>query len=47
MAAEHTGTFYGQQMTLGDIYTVAGNGQDGFSGDGGSATKAGFSFPIW
>ncbi len=45
VVAEHTGTFYGQQMTLGDIYTVAGNGQDGFSGDGGSATKAGFFFP--
>jgi hypothetical protein len=45
VVAEHTGTFYGQQMTLGDIYTVAGNGQAGFSGDGGSATKAGFDFP--
>jgi len=35
-----TGTFYGQAMTAGDIYTVAGNGTLGFSGDGGSATAA-------
>ena len=27
-------------MTAGDIYTVAGNGTLGFSGDGGAATKA-------
>ena len=35
-----TGTFYGQAMTAGDIYTVAGNGTGGFSGDGGPATTA-------
>ena len=35
-----TGRFYGIQMTAGDIYTVAGNGYPGFSGDGGRATKA-------
>ncbi len=34
------GTFYGQAMTAGHIYTVAGNGTAGFSGDGGPATKA-------
>jgi hypothetical protein len=34
VAAVTTGTFYGQQMTAGDIYTVAGSGVDGFSGDG-------------
>ena len=34
-----TGTFYGQAMTAGDIYTVAGNGTGGFSGDGGPATS--------
>ena len=33
-----SGTFYGQSMTAGDIYTVAGNGRPGFSGDGGPAT---------
>ena len=27
-------------MTAGDIYTVAGNGKPGFSGDGGPATSA-------
>jgi hypothetical protein len=30
---------------LWDIYTVAGNGADRFSGDGGSATKAGLEWP--
>jgi ribulose-5-phosphate 4-epimerase/fuculose-1-phosphate aldolase len=45
VVAVKTGTFYGQQMTAGDIYTVAGNGQVGFSGDGGPATAAEFSSP--
>jgi hypothetical protein len=27
-------------MTAGDIYTVAGLGSNGFSGDGGQATSA-------
>ena len=27
-------------MTVGDIYTIAGNGQNGGSGDGGPATAA-------
>jgi trimeric autotransporter adhesin len=40
VAAVTTGTFYGRAMTKGDIYTVAGNGQQGFSGDGGPATSA-------
>ena len=35
VVAARTGTFYGQKMTAGDIYTVAGDGQLGFSGDGG------------
>ena len=38
VAAHRTGTFYGKTMTAGDIYTVAGNGRYGFSGDGGPAT---------
>ena len=40
-----TGTFYGQAMTTGDIYTVAGNGTQGFSGDGGPATSAELNDP--
>jgi hypothetical protein len=39
--AAATGTFYGRTMTLGHIYTVAGDGDDSFSGDGGPAVKAG------
>jgi hypothetical protein len=40
VVAAATGTFYGVAMTAGDIYTVAGNGTPGFSGDGGPATSA-------
>jgi hypothetical protein len=46
VAAASTGTFYGQAMTAGDIYTVAGNGQFGFSGDGGQATAARLAEPF-
>ena len=35
----------GMPMTAGDIYTVAGDGIDGFSGDGGPATSAELSGP--
>jgi secreted PhoX family phosphatase len=45
VVAAATGTFYGQAMTAGDIYTAAGDGNDGFSGDGGPATSAELSFP--
>jgi hypothetical protein len=45
IVAAVNGTFYGQLMTAGHIYTVAGNGTAGFSGDGGPATSAEISFP--
>ena len=44
VVAVKTGTFYGQAMTAGDIYTVAGGGTSGL-GDGGPATKAQLSAP--
>ncbi len=34
------GQSFGQSMTSGDIYTVAGTGTQGFSGDTGAATSA-------
>jgi hypothetical protein len=45
VAAARTGTFYGQHMTAGDIYTVAGDGTQGYSGDGGPATSAAIAYP--
>ena len=45
VVAGGTGTFYGQPMTAGDIYTIAGNGSLGFSGDGGVATSSQLSGP--
>jgi trimeric autotransporter adhesin len=45
VVAARTGRFYGQAMTAGDIYTVAGDGSGGFSGDGGPATAAELNLP--
>ncbi|HEY3954743.1 MAG TPA: hypothetical protein VGM53_15325 [Streptosporangiaceae bacterium] len=45
VAAASTGTFYGQAMTAGDIYTIAGNGTAGSAGDGGLATAAELNDP--
>jgi hypothetical protein len=44
--AASTGTFYGRKMTSGDVYTIAGTGSCGFSGDGGPATKARVCSPV-
>ena len=38
--AKASGTFFGQAMKAGHIYTIAGNGTSGYSGDGGPATAA-------
>ena len=46
VVATATGTFYGQAMSKGDIYTVAGNGGCCFSGDGGPATHAALAVPL-
>jgi hypothetical protein len=46
VVAASTGTFYGVPMTAGDIYTVAGNGTPGFSGDGHAAARAELDEPF-
>src|SRR5207244_6546863 len=45
VVAATSGGFYGQAMTLAHIYTVAGNGTAGYSGDGGPATAAELNAP--
>jgi len=35
-----SGTYFGHSMTAGDIYTIAGNGTSGYSGNNGAATSA-------
>jgi sugar lactone lactonase YvrE len=45
VVAASTGSFYGQPMTAGNIYTVAGTGTGGFSGDGGPATSGEIAHP--
>ena len=39
------GTYFGQSMTADDIYTIAGNGTAGYSGNGGAATSAELDWP--
>ncbi len=46
LIAVRSGRFYGQNMAAGDVYTIAGTGANGFSGDGGPGVKATLSFPI-
>ena len=43
--AVSAGTFYGQAMTAGDIYAVAGTGQGGSAGDTHEASRARLSAP--
>jgi hypothetical protein len=45
VVAATSGMFYGQAMTAGHIYTIAGNGTAGFSGDGAPATSAELYYP--
>ncbi|MGH3155957.1 MAG: hypothetical protein ACRDNF_05200, partial [Streptosporangiaceae bacterium] len=45
VAAVKTGTFYGQSMTAGHIYAVAGDQKNGYSGNGGPATPAELNEP--
>ena len=45
VVAVRTGTFYGTAMTAGDIYTVAGNGTAGYSGNRGPAAAAELNYP--
>jgi hypothetical protein len=45
VVADSSGVYYGQKMTAGDIYTIAGDGSDGFSGDGGPAVAASLGGP--
>ncbi|MBF0456992.1 MAG: hypothetical protein HQK99_03755 [Nitrospirae bacterium] len=40
VVAKVSGTYLGMAMTAGNIYTIAGNGSWGYSGDGGAATSA-------
>ena len=45
MVAGNTGTSYGQSMTAGSIYTIAGTGPIGTTGDGKPATSAELNAP--
>ncbi len=45
VVAGSTGTRYGQPMTAGDVYAVAGTGAAGSSGDGGPADSAQLNDP--
>lgn len=46
MVPAHSGSFFGQRMRGGDIYTIAGSGGNGgYSGDGGPARKAQIRYP--
>ncbi|HQU27003.1 MAG TPA: hypothetical protein PLS29_08245, partial [Acidimicrobiales bacterium] len=42
-----SGTFFGQSMTADDVYTVAGDQSQAYSGDGGPATSAALDSPTF
>ncbi|HET7015121.1 MAG TPA: hypothetical protein VFI65_14485 [Streptosporangiaceae bacterium] len=46
MIPGHNGTFFGQRMRAGDIYTIAGNGIRGDAADGTLGTKAELGYPF-
>ncbi|HEX3490436.1 MAG TPA: hypothetical protein VHU92_13885 [Streptosporangiaceae bacterium] len=39
------GTYFGRRLRAGDIYTIAGDGRLGDTGDGGQATRAELAYP--
>lgn len=45
MVADEDQTSFGISMTAGNIYTIAGTGIQGYSGDGGVATAASLYYP--
>ena len=45
MIAAVDGEYYGQSVEAGNIYTIAGNGTQGYSGDDGPATSASLNSP--
>jgi hypothetical protein len=46
LLANSAGTYFGQAMAPGDIYTVAGDGTPGYTGDGGPGTSAELGLPV-
>jgi sugar lactone lactonase YvrE len=45
MVCQAAGTYFGQAMVAGNIYTVAGTGTSAFSADGSSATSSAIASP--
>lgn len=47
MVPAAAGTYFGQAMAAGAIYTIAGNGSNASTGDGGTATSASLASPYY